>query len=73
MKYWTRMEAANQMLEDLCKKHEKVFFIDISTPMFIKTGVLKNDIYADDRLHLNEKGYALLKKAIIESVHKLSN
>ena len=73
MKYWKKMNAANQMLEDLCMKHEKVFFIDISTPMFSNPGILKNDIYADDRLHLNEKGYSLLKQVIKENIYKFSN
>lgn len=73
MRHWERMETANQMLKDLCKTHENVNFIDISTPMFNKPGILKNDIYADDGVHLNDKGYSLLRQAIMENDTNLPN
>jgi len=73
MRYWKRMDRANQMLRDLCMTHDKVIFIDISTPMFQKPGILKKNIYAEDGVHLNDKGYSLLKQAIINSSTKLSN
>jgi lysophospholipase L1-like esterase len=73
MRHWKQMDRANQMLENLCRIHENVIFIDISTPMFMKPGVLKNDIYAEDRLHLNDRGYSLLRQVIMESVIKPSN
>jgi lysophospholipase L1-like esterase len=73
MRYWKQMDRANRMLKDLCSMHEHVLFIDISTPMFRKPGILKNDIYAEDRLHLNDKGYALLRRTILDSVAKSSN
>jgi len=73
MKHWKRMERANQMLKDLCMTHKNVNFIDISTSMFKKPGALKNDIYADDGVHLNDKGYSLLRHVIKENTTKLSN
>jgi len=73
MRYWRRMDSTNQMLKELCKAHENVNFIDISTPMFNKPGSLKKDIYADDGIHLNDKGYTLLSHVIIENATKLSD
>jgi lysophospholipase L1-like esterase len=73
MRHWKRMDRANHLLKDLCMTHENVNFIDISTPMFKKPGILKDDIYAEDGVHLNDKGYALLRHAIMESANKLSN
>ena len=73
MRHWKRMDRANHMLKDLCTTHKNVIFIDISTPMFKKPGVLKNDIYAEDGVHLNDKGYSLLRQAIMENATKLSN
>jgi lysophospholipase L1-like esterase len=70
MRYWKQMEQANQMLEYLCNKHENVIFLDISSPMFSKPGILKNDIYAKDGLHLNEKGYSLLRQVIMDHIMK---
>ena len=73
LRHWKQMERANRMLEDLCSIHEHVTFIDISTPMFVKPGILKKDIYAEDRLHLNEKGYSLLRQVILENTIKSLN
>ena len=73
MRHWKQMYRANQMLEDLCRIQKNVIFIDISTPMFMKPGILKNDIYAEDGVHLNDKGYSLLRDAIMENIIKLSN
>ena len=68
MSQWEKMDRANQLLETLCSLYENVNFIDISTPMFAKPGMLKNDIYAEDRLHLNDKGYSLLREVILANV-----
>ena len=73
MRHWKQMDRANQMLEDLCRKHEDVIFIDISTPMFMKPGILKNNIYAEDGVHLNDKGYSLLRQVILENIIKSMN
>lgn len=73
MRHWKQMNRANQMLEDLCMKHKDVIFIDISTPMFTKPGILKNNIYAKDGVHLNDKGYSLLREVILENIIKFMN
>jgi lysophospholipase L1-like esterase len=73
IRHWKQMDRANQMLEDLCGKEDKVTFIDISSSMFERPGTLRKDIYARDGVHLNEKGYALLKTVIMENTINLSN
>jgi lysophospholipase L1-like esterase len=73
MRHWKKMDNANGMLEELCEKKENVMFIDISRCMFSRPGILKNDIYAEDGVHLNDKGYSLLKQVIMEDLIKVSN
>jgi lysophospholipase L1-like esterase len=73
MRHWKKMDRANQMLADFCGKKDNVLFIDISKSMFVRPGILKNDIYAEDGVHLNDKGYALLREAIMEYTINLSN
>jgi lysophospholipase L1-like esterase len=68
MSHWKKMDRANQLLETLCSLYDHVHFIDISTPMFTASGMLKNDIYAEDRLHLNDKGYSLLREVVRENI-----
>jgi lysophospholipase L1-like esterase len=73
MRQWKQMDRANQMLEDLCRRNENVFFIDISSSMFLKPGILKNNIYAEDGVHLNDQGYSLHRQVIRENIIRLSN
>ena len=73
MRHWHKMDKANRMLAELCRRHDNVRFVDISTPMFARPGILKNDIYAEDRLHLNEKGYGLIKEAVLVNVFESLN
>lgn len=64
MRNWEDMERANRMLEDLAREYEKVHFIDISRVMLAEDGTPKSDIFEDDRLHLNQKGYEILAEAL---------
>ncbi len=73
MRHWKKMDNANTMLEELCAKEENVKFIDISRSLFARPGILKNDIYAVDGVHLNDKGYSLLKQVIMKDIIEFSN
>jgi lysophospholipase L1-like esterase len=44
-------------LKKLFKDSKKVTVIDVWTPMLTETGDLKRDLYLEDNLHMNKKGY----------------
>ncbi len=52
-------EAFNKALKDWTATKKRVRFADVWTPMLDKTGAVKNDIFIEDGLHLNKKGYAI--------------
>ena len=39
-------------------------FIDVSTPMLDRKGKVRDDLFLEDNLHLNEKGYKIWSKAV---------
>ena len=39
-------------------------YIDVATPMLDANGEVKKDIFVDDDLHLNEKGYRIWTAAV---------
>ena len=54
----------NSELKAWTEKQKNVKFIDVWTPMMDKTGNVQSDLFVDDNLHMNEKGYAIWKKVI---------
>jgi lysophospholipase L1-like esterase len=52
--------AYNRMLQDWTKKQKNVKYIDVWTPLLdASSGQPKSDIFIEDGLHLNKKGYEI--------------
>lgn len=54
---WDTMKEVNTRLQKLADEHTKVHYLDIASPMLQESGVVKEDLFVDDGLHLNAKGY----------------
>ncbi|HEY5822941.1 MAG TPA: GDSL-type esterase/lipase family protein [Cyclobacteriaceae bacterium] len=54
----------NSELKTWTKKQKNVTFIDVWNPMSDQSGNVLPDLFVEDRLHMNEKGYAIWKKVI---------
>jgi len=59
-----KIRAANRLIEEYARRHSKITYIDVFSHMLGADGQPKPDIYVDDRLHMNEKGYALWKQLV---------
>ncbi len=64
MDVWGKITEANKMLEELANKKDYVHYIDVRSLMLDDDGNLRNDIFLQDSIHLNRKGYDLWKSAI---------
>ena len=53
------MRAANAQVKAACDEDPKLRYLDVDAPMIGDDGKPKADLFMDDGLHLNEKGYAL--------------
>ncbi len=51
--------AYNTQLKAWTDQHKKVLFADVWTPMLDSNGEVLKDIFMEDGLHLNEKGYKI--------------
>lgn len=59
-----KVKAANTMIKKFLHHKEDCTYIDIYSLMLNEDGSMKPEIYISDRLHMNEKGYAIWIKAI---------
>ena len=62
------VDAVNRGYQELSKKREGVFYVDVNPALETESGEPKTELYVEDGLHLNLNGYAkmtaLLKPAI---------
>ncbi|MFT3903067.1 MAG: hypothetical protein QM727_07825 [Niabella sp.] len=56
--------VVNKLLEDFAKRIPFVEYIDITKTMYDDKGKLREDIFRQDKLHMNQKGYDLWIKVL---------
>jgi lysophospholipase L1-like esterase len=54
----------NQKLEKLTRKKDYIYFADVWTPMMAPSGDVFPDLFIEDGLHMNKKGYQIWKKVM---------
>ena len=59
-----RVRRANELIREFTKTSPKLSFIDVFPHMLGEDGQPRPEIYLEDRLHMNEKGYAIWKKVV---------
>jgi len=60
----------NRLLKDYADRTSDVEFIDITKGMYDDNGQLREDIFIEDRLHMNQKGYDIWIKEIKPALMK---
>ncbi len=61
---WVRMSTTNKLIKNYLGSKKNIAFIDVYHKMFTATGTIMQDIFIEDKLHMNAKGYAIWAKAI---------
>lgn len=56
--------AANTAIKNFLGQHKKTAFVDVYNKMINADRTPKADLFLDDGLHMNKKGYAIWQKAI---------
>jgi lysophospholipase L1-like esterase len=63
-KLMPKMQEANSLIKKFLKNKKNTAFIDVYHKMLNKNGTPIKDIFLEDELHMNAKGYAIWQKAI---------
>lgn len=56
---WPQMQATNALVSGLDGKDERLEIVDTATPLLGPDGKPRKELFVDDGLHLNPKGYAV--------------
>lgn len=59
-----KMMAANMLIKNYLANKPNTEFIDVYSKMFTADGKMMPEIYIEDKLHMNAKGYAIWQKII---------
>jgi lysophospholipase L1-like esterase len=54
-----KVRKVNALIAEACKKDRHLVFVDVFTPMLGPDGKPKAELFRDDNLHMNAKGYEL--------------
>jgi len=61
---WPLVEQVNLGYQALADQDPRVHYVDVSTPFLQENGRVMTDIFVEDDLHFNGKGYRIWEKAI---------
>lgn len=59
-----KVKAANEMIKNFLQKYPKTAYIDVYSAMVDQQGNPKPELFIDDKLHMNQKGYAIWVEVI---------
>ncbi len=58
-KFLVSVKAANHLIQQYAAGNDRLLYVDTYTPMLTKDGQPRADVYLNDGLHPNPRGYAL--------------
>lgn len=67
---WPSMQILNSLLKEYCASTPNFTYIDVATPMLDENKQVLTDIFVQDQLHMNEKGYAIWTKVLRDNLLK---
>lgn len=63
-KLWPEMNDANRRIREYVQQDERLRFADIATPMLDVNDRPRPELFLDDGLHLNDRGYAVWNRVV---------
>jgi hypothetical protein len=70
-KVWPEIVNANDLVKDICNSKKNTYFIRTDSWFLNENGLPREELFRDDKLHLNEKGYAVWTEIIKKEISKV--
>ncbi len=68
---WPEIKEAGEMIRDICEKRSNTYYIDTEKYFLTASGLPRNELFIEDRLHLNEEGYKVWTGIIKNELNKV--
>jgi len=62
--YWPKLVDANNKIKKFIDKHDLYYYVDTASEMLDENDVVLQDIFLEDNLHMNDKGYTIWTNTI---------
>jgi len=70
---WPRIKEAGRLIEEVCNANKNTYFIRTDFAFLNESGIPKDEFFISDKLHLNEKGYAIWSEIIKKKLNDVFN
>jgi hypothetical protein len=70
-KVWPQIAEVNDLIEKECQKRENTYFISTRHAFLNEKGEPRDELFIEDKLHLNSEGYALWNSIIRKELEKI--
>jgi hypothetical protein len=68
---WNEIQKANSRIKDICEQNKNTWFIRTDFAFLDKNGKPKTELFIDDKLHLNQQGYAIWTEIVKKELEKI--
>jgi hypothetical protein len=68
---WNEIQKANGRIKDICMHNSNTWFIRTDFAFLDENGKPRTELFVEDKLHLNEKGYAIWTNIIKKELEKI--
>ena len=68
---WSQVQKANNEISDICLRNRNTLFIRTDSAFLDAAGKPKTELFIDDKLHLNQQGYAIWTEIIKNELRRV--
>lgn len=69
--YWQKMDEVNQQIKAFNKKNDRLYYVDLATPLLAENGEPDDSNYVEDQLHLSDAGYEVWDKIMSQELEHI--
>jgi hypothetical protein len=70
-KVWPEIVKANNLIKNICETQKNSYFIRTDFAFLNENGLPKDELFREDKLHLNDEGYKVWTKIIKKEISKI--